>query len=49
MKRRLSRRFADVRVRYLLSRDEAGRFPFRALPSTRLFVLWAARSPGGVE
>jgi 2-polyprenyl-6-hydroxyphenyl methylase/3-demethylubiquinone-9 3-methyltransferase len=48
MKRRLSRRFADVRMRYLLSRDEAGRFPFRAFPCTRLFVLWAARSPGGV-
>jgi 2-polyprenyl-6-hydroxyphenyl methylase/3-demethylubiquinone-9 3-methyltransferase len=48
MKRRLSRRFADVRMRYLLSRDEAGRFPFRAFPSTRRFVLWAARSPGGV-
>ncbi len=48
MKRRLSRRFGDVRMRYLLSREEAGRFPFRALPPTRLFVLWAARSPGGV-
>jgi SAM-dependent methyltransferase len=48
MKRRLSRRFPEVRVRYLLSRDEAGRFPFQTVPSTRLFVLWAARSPGGV-
>jgi SAM-dependent methyltransferase len=48
MKRRLSRRFSEVRVRYLLSREEAGRFPFRSLHSTRLFLLWAARSPGGV-
>jgi hypothetical protein len=48
MKQHLSLRFPDVRVRYLLSRDEAGRFPFRAIPSTRLFVLWAARAPGGV-
>ena len=31
----------------ILARDEAGRFPFRTFPSTRLFVMWAARSPGG--
>jgi 2-polyprenyl-6-hydroxyphenyl methylase/3-demethylubiquinone-9 3-methyltransferase len=47
MRRRLARWFAEVRVRHLLSRDEAGRFPFQAVPATRLFVLWAARSPGG--
>ena len=47
MKRRLSRWFPEVRVRHLLATDEAGRFPFSAVPSTRLFVLWAARSPGG--
>jgi SAM-dependent methyltransferase len=47
MRRRLLRWFHEVRVTHLLSRDEAGRFPFRMWPSTRLFVLWAARSPGG--
>ncbi len=45
--RRLSRWFPEVRMRHLLLRDEAGRFPFRSVPATRLFVLWAARSPGG--
>ena len=47
MQRRLTRWFPEVRVRHLLATDEAGRFPFSAVPSTRLFVLWAARSPGG--
>jgi SAM-dependent methyltransferase len=47
MRRRLARWFPEVRMRHLLSRDEAGRFPFRSVPATRLFVLWAARSPGG--
>jgi 2-polyprenyl-6-hydroxyphenyl methylase/3-demethylubiquinone-9 3-methyltransferase len=47
MKRRLARWFPEVRTRHLLSRDEAGRFPFRAIPTARLFVLWEARSPGG--
>ncbi len=47
MRRRLSRWFPEVRVRHLLSREEAGRFPFQTVPSARLFVLWAARSPGG--
>jgi SAM-dependent methyltransferase len=47
MTRRLARWFPEVRMRHLLSRDEAGRFPFRSVPATRLFVLWAARSPGG--
>ncbi len=47
MRRRLLQWFREVRVIHLLSGDEAGRFPFRMFPSTRLFVLWAARSPGG--
>lgn len=47
MKRRLSRWFPEVRLTYLLSRDEAGRFPFSCFPAARLFVLWAARTPGG--
>lgn len=47
MRRWLARWFADVRVHHLLGRDEAGRFPFGTFPTTRLFVLWAARSPGG--
>ncbi len=47
MRRRLLRWFPEVRITHLLSRDEAGRFPFRTVPSTRLFVLWAARAPGG--
>jgi ubiquinone/menaquinone biosynthesis C-methylase UbiE len=47
MRRRLSRWFPEVRMRHLLSRDEAGQFPFQSIPGTRLFVLWAARSPGG--
>jgi 2-polyprenyl-6-hydroxyphenyl methylase/3-demethylubiquinone-9 3-methyltransferase len=47
LKRRLSRWFPEVRMRHLLARDEAGRFPFSTVPATRLFVLWAARSPGG--
>lgn len=49
MRRRLGRWFPEVRVRHLLARHEAGRFPFSAFPATRLFVLWAARaSQGGV-
>ena len=48
MKRRLLRWFPEVQVHRLLSRDEAGRFPFAAMPVARLFVLWVARSPGGV-
>lgn len=47
LKRHLSRWFPEVRVRHLLARDEAGRFPFAWLPATRLFVVWAARTPGG--
>lgn len=49
MKRRLSRSFSRVRTEHLLSRDEAGRTLFEYLATTRLFVLWAARTPGGVE
>jgi SAM-dependent methyltransferase len=44
---RLSRWFPSVRVEYLLSPAERGRFPFEQLPGTRLFVLWAAQAPGG--
>ena len=45
--RRLGRWFSEVRVRYLLSRQEEGRFPFEWVPATRLLVLWAAKAPGG--
>ena len=45
--RRLGRWFSEVRVVHLLSRAEEGRFPFQYVPGTRLFVLWAARAPGG--
>jgi SAM-dependent methyltransferase len=47
LERRLGRWFQPVRVEYLLSRSEQGRFPFEQLPGTRLFVLWAAQAPGG--
>jgi SAM-dependent methyltransferase len=47
LKRRLLRWFPVVRVRHLLSRGEAGRFPFQWVPASRLFVLWAATAPGG--
>jgi SAM-dependent methyltransferase len=47
LQRRLGRWFAEVRVEYLLSRAERGRFPFQRVPGTRLFVLWAAQVPGG--
>jgi 2-polyprenyl-6-hydroxyphenyl methylase/3-demethylubiquinone-9 3-methyltransferase len=47
LRRRLERWFGEVRVVHLLSSAEAGRFPFQQFPSTRLFVLWAARAPGG--
>jgi SAM-dependent methyltransferase len=47
LRRRLSRWFPDVQVRHLLAREEVGRFPFSSIPTTRRFVLWAARSPGG--
>jgi 2-polyprenyl-6-hydroxyphenyl methylase/3-demethylubiquinone-9 3-methyltransferase len=47
LKRRLERWFSEVRVVHLLSRAEAGRFPFQQVPGTRLLVLWAARAPGG--
>jgi hypothetical protein len=44
---RLARSFSAVRVEFLLSPAERGRFPFVYLPSTRLFVLWTAKGPGG--
>jgi ubiquinone/menaquinone biosynthesis C-methylase UbiE len=47
MKRRLGRWFGEVRVVHLLTHSEEGRLPFRLFPCTRLFVLWAARAPGG--
>jgi SAM-dependent methyltransferase len=47
LQRRLARWFQAVRVEYLLSPAERGRFPFQQLPGTRLFVLWAALAPGG--
>jgi SAM-dependent methyltransferase len=47
LKRRLERWFQDVRLTYVLSRAEEGRFPFQWIPATRLFVLWSARAPGG--
>jgi SAM-dependent methyltransferase len=45
--RRLGRWFPEVHVRHLLSRNEAGRFPFERVPAARLLVLWAAQAPGG--
>jgi 2-polyprenyl-6-hydroxyphenyl methylase/3-demethylubiquinone-9 3-methyltransferase len=47
MRRRLERWFPDVEVVHLTSRSEEKRFPFHFLPGTRLFVMWAARAPGG--
>jgi 2-polyprenyl-6-hydroxyphenyl methylase/3-demethylubiquinone-9 3-methyltransferase len=46
LRRRLRRWFPEVRVVPILSRDEAGRFPFQQIPGTRLLMLWAARTPG---
>jgi SAM-dependent methyltransferase len=48
LKRRLRRWFAAVHVVHLRLRAEEGRFPFEYLPGTRLFVMWAARAPGGI-
>jgi len=47
LKRRLRRCFCEVQVFHLRARAEAGRFPFAYLPVTRLFVMWAAKAPGG--
>jgi 2-polyprenyl-6-hydroxyphenyl methylase/3-demethylubiquinone-9 3-methyltransferase len=47
MARQLARCFTEVRVVYPLARAEEGHFPFQFVPGTRLFVLWAARAPGG--
>jgi 2-polyprenyl-6-hydroxyphenyl methylase/3-demethylubiquinone-9 3-methyltransferase len=48
LRRRLERWFADVRVSYLLSGPEAGRFPFQQVPAARLFAAWIARKAGGL-
>ena len=48
LRRRLKRWFVDVRILHVLSRHEAGRFPFEQIPAARLLVLWAARAPGGI-
>jgi SAM-dependent methyltransferase len=47
LSRRLGRWFSEVRFIHLLSPAERGRFPFEYVAGTRLFVLWAARAPGG--
>lgn len=47
LRRKLGAWFPQVRVEHPISRDEAGRFPFNLVPLSRLFVLWAARTPGG--
>jgi len=43
LKKRLRRDFQDVRVQYLLRPEEAPRLVFRAIPRTRLMVLWSGR------
>jgi len=45
--RRLGRLFEGATHRYLLSPRERGRFPFAVIPSSRRYVLWSARRPGG--
>jgi SAM-dependent methyltransferase len=47
LRRRLGKWYRAIRVEYLLSPAEQGRFPFERLPGTRLFVLWTAQAPGG--
>jgi SAM-dependent methyltransferase len=47
LSRRLGHWFSEVRAIHLLSPAERGRFPFEYVAGTRLFVLWAARAPGG--
>jgi SAM-dependent methyltransferase len=44
---RLGKWYSSIRVEYLLSPAELGRFPFERLPGTRLFVIWTAQAPGG--
>lgn len=46
-RRRLARRFEEVRIDYLLSPSEARVALFRRVPSARLMTLWTARAPGG--
>jgi SAM-dependent methyltransferase len=45
LKRRLRRDFEEVRVSFPLRPEEAGWLVFRAVPTTRLMVLWSARVP----
>jgi 2-polyprenyl-6-hydroxyphenyl methylase/3-demethylubiquinone-9 3-methyltransferase len=47
MRRRLRTWFRSIHVEFLISPAELGRFPFENLPGSRLFVLWAAETPGG--
>jgi SAM-dependent methyltransferase len=47
LKERLRRWFVAVQVVYLLSAEEAGRWPFERIPATRQMALWTARAPGG--
>jgi ubiquinone/menaquinone biosynthesis C-methylase UbiE len=42
LRRRLARRFEEVRIEHLLSPAEARIALFRRIPSTRLMVLWEA-------
>jgi SAM-dependent methyltransferase len=44
---RLGQWFSAIRVEYLMSPAEQGRFPFEYLPSTRLFAMWTAQASGG--
>ncbi len=46
-RRRLAGRFIDARARFLVTDEEAGRFPFDRFPAVRRFVLWSAVRRGG--
>jgi ubiquinone/menaquinone biosynthesis C-methylase UbiE len=46
-RRRLARRFEEVRIDHLLSPAEAEVALFRRVASARVMTLWTARSPGG--
>jgi SAM-dependent methyltransferase len=46
LRRRLARRFVDLRVEHLLTPDEAAHTLFRLVPGARLMTLWTARAPG---
>jgi 2-polyprenyl-6-hydroxyphenyl methylase/3-demethylubiquinone-9 3-methyltransferase len=47
LRRRLARFFSEVKVEFLLSPAERGRFLFEQVPGARLFVLWTAKAPRG--